>query len=146
MASNALSGKAAGKAMAGVGGNVASALTRWQWQYAKPGSYTTQLSPADEQSFQQWVAQNKVPWQDSPTADYDMRGYYKALVSGDPTARQSLNSNDGLMHFPDTWKTPYHSSFSNESMYATPDAPRWINDSQLADKNGRVLFDETAKK
>jgi hypothetical protein len=60
----------------------------------------------------------------------------------DPRARTAINPNDNLMHFPDTWKTPYHQSFSNESMYANQNAPQWINDSQLASPSGRLFYDE----
>lgn len=105
--------------------------------YAKPGPYTTALPAQQEAGFQSWVKQNKIPWQDSPTADYDMRGYYKAQQAGDPNAKQA-----GNMHFPDTYKTPYHATFSNESQYATPDAPRW-NGNRLIDKKGNVIADET---
>ena len=111
-------------------------------RYAKPGPYKTNLSPQEEQKFQQWVTANKVPWQDTPTADYDMRGYYKAMVSGDQNAKQSKNPNDNRMHFPDIWKTPYHKSFSNESRYALPTAPRWNDKDQLVDAQGKVVFDE----
>jgi len=111
----------------------------WQWQYAKPGPYATSLNPQDEQGFQQWVSQNKIPWQDSPSADYDMRGYYKAMKSGDPLAARAASNQ----HFPDKWKTPYHQSFSNESMYSQPGAPAW-KENQLIDPSGKVLFDENA--
>jgi hypothetical protein len=109
---------------------------------AQRSSYTTQLSPADETSFQKWTKDNQVPWQDEPRADYDMRGFYKGLVSGDPRAKQDLSQFDGKMHFPDTWKTPYHKTFSNESIYAPPDAPHWVGD-RLIDKTGKVIADET---
>ena len=113
--------------------------------WAQPGEYTTKLSPDDESKFQSWVKQNKVPWQDSPTADYDMRGYWQALQKGDPNAAQSQNANDGKMHFPDTYKTPYHKSFSNESKYADPSkAPRWNDKDQLVTPDGKVVFDERA--
>jgi|SRR5580765_1132900 len=114
------------------------------FQYTTPGaSETTQLNPQEEQAFQTWVTQNKVPWQDSPTADYDMRGFYKALQSGDPEAKQSLSGYDGTMHFPDTYKTKYHPTFSDESKYATrPNAPHWAND-RLIDERGNILADET---
>lgn len=102
-------------------------------------SYTTYLTPAEEAQFQSWVKANRIPWQDTPNADYDMRGFWKAQQSGDPNAQRAAN-----LHFPDTWKTPYHHLFSNESMYATPDAPRWI-DNRLIDKSGRVIADETPK-
>ena len=100
-------------------------------------SYVTKLSPLEETTFQTWVTANKIPFDPSPHADYDMRGYWKANQG-------KLNGTqmkaDGL-HFPDTWKTPYHKTFSNESIYATPDAPHWVND-VLYDKTGKVIADE----
>jgi hypothetical protein len=90
------------------------------------------------------VKAKKVPWQDTPTADYDMRGYWKSLVAGDPNAKQKKSDFDGKMHFPDTYKTPYHKTFSNESKYATSDAPHWEED-RLIDKDGGVVADETPK-
>src|ERR1700678_904319 len=92
-----------------------------QWQsVAKPGPYTTTLSPLEEQQFKVWVAQNKIPWQDSPTSDYDMRGYWKAQQAGDKDARTEINPVDKKPHYPDTYKTPYHKTFSRESKYALP--------------------------
>lgn len=111
--------------------------------YAKPGPYKTQLTVPQEDQFQSWVKQNKVPWEDSPTADYDMRGYWKAKQSGNPLAMQQKSQFDGTMHFPDTYKTPFHKTFSNESMYAKPDAPHWDED-KLVDSKGNVVADETA--
>ncbi len=105
-------------------------------KYAKPGPYVTKLDPALEQQFQAWVQQNKIPWQESPTADYDMRGYYKAMQAGDQNARQAANR-----HFPDTYKTPYHKSFSRESQYALPNAPQWKGNT-LVDESGKVIFQE----
>lgn len=102
--------------------------------------YTTQLTPDEEQNFQNWVKTNNIPWQDVPKADYDMRGYWKAQQSGDPNAKRSTENQ----HFPDTWKTPYHKTFSNESMYAPPDAPHWEGD-RLIDKDGKVVADESKK-
>jgi hypothetical protein len=110
--------------------------------WAQSGTYKTALEPAEEQRFQAWVKQNNVPWQDTPDADYDMRGYWKAQQSGDKNAKQSKNANDGKMHFPDTYKTPYHKSFSNESQYALPNAPKWNDQDQLVDSTGKVVFDE----
>lgn len=105
-------------------------------------SYQTSLLPADEMRFQQWALQNRVPVDSSPTSDYDMRGFWRGLVSGDPRARQGVNANDGLMHFSDTWKTPYHQSFSRESQWATPAAPTWNEQDQLVDMQGRIRYDE----
>ncbi len=102
------------------------AIVRRKWSaYAKPGSYTTKLAPDEESKFQSWVKTNKVPWQDTPTADYDMRGYWKAQVGGDKNARTAINPVDHRLHYPDTWKTPYHQTFSRESQYALPTAGHW---------------------
>jgi hypothetical protein len=67
-------------------------------------------------------------------SDYDMRGYWQAMEAGDPYAKRAANR-----HFPDTWKTPYDRTFSRESKYAKPDAPRWVGD-KLVDKNGKVIW------
>ena len=108
--------------------------------WAKPGPYITKLSPDDERQFQQWVIDNKIPFDPSDEADYDMRGYWQEQQgTGD---QRQVNPNDGQPHFPDTYKTPYHESFSNESRYATPSAPRWNNLDQLVLPNGTVVFDE----
>lgn len=79
------------------------------------------------------MKENKIPWRDEPNADYDMRGFWKA------GGKRAANG-----HFPDTYKTPYHKSFSNESRYATKDAPHWEGD-RLVDKNGRVIVDESKR-
>ncbi len=109
---------------------------------AKRGTYSTRLAPRDELNFQAWIWKNKIPFDlhwppDQSMQDYDMRGYWKALQSGDPIAVQSTENQ----HFPDKWKTPYHKTFSNQSMYASPDAPRW-DGTRLLDKNGNVIFVE----
>jgi hypothetical protein len=112
----------------------------WQSQYAKPDwqNNLTKLSPAEEKRFQAWAKQNRAP----VTDDYDMRGFWKALEAKDPRAVTAINQTDGKLHFPDTWKTPLHKSFSGESIYANEDAPRWNDKDQLVDKNGSVVFDE----
>lgn len=104
---------------------------------ALPGPYVTQLSPEAEGKFQDWVQANRIPWRDSPTADYDMRGFWQAQQRGDPLAKRSAEN----LHFPDTYKTPYHRSFSNESRYALPIAPHWEGDN-LVDRHGTVVFRE----
>ncbi len=111
---------------------------------ATAGPYQTTLLPHEEAKFQQWVTQNKVPFDPSPTADYDMRGYWRALQAKDPRTQTAVNAFDNQLHFPDVWKTPYHASFSNESIYARKDAPKWVGD-KLTDNKGRVLVDETPK-
>jgi hypothetical protein len=106
-----------------------------------PQNYSTPLSATEEPAFQNWLKTNQVPYKDEPRADYDMRGFYKAAQFGDPRASQSLNAGDQQMHFPDTWKTPYHTGFSNESMYAPQSAPRWEED-VLKSAGGKVVSDE----
>jgi hypothetical protein len=117
--------------------------------YAKPGSYVTKLPPDQETEFRKWVSDNKIPNETaSGKADptftagdqtYDMRGYWLAMKNGDSRAKRDGNT----YHFPDIWKTPYHQSFSNESQYATTDAPRW-DGNRLVDKSGKVVFEEGA--
>ena len=103
--------------------------------------YRTSLTPQEEYQFVQWVKANKIPFDPlgrdaSPLSDYDMRGFWKAMMSGDPNAKRAEN-----LHFPDTYKTPFHRSFSNESIYAGKDSPRWEGN-RLVDKFGKVVFDE----
>jgi hypothetical protein len=106
--------------------------------------YDTKLTASEEAAFRRWVAQNDVPFDvNARETDYDMRGFWKAAQQGDERASTAVNANDGQIHFPDYWKTPLHRTFSNESKWATPDAPHWEGD-RLIDKNGRVVFDETA--
>lgn len=108
-------------------------------------SYHTPLSPENEQKFLRWVKDTGVPFDNSGESDYDMRGFWRALQQGDPDAQTAVSAFDGKLHFPDTYKTPYHRTFSNESIYASPDAPHWEGD-KLIDKNGKVIADETPKK
>jgi hypothetical protein len=115
-------------------------------EWAKRGSYQTRLSPAEEKEFHGWLYKNAVPFDphwppDQSMQDYDMRGFYKAMKKGDPLAKQ----DPGSLHFPDKWKTPYHETFSNQSMYATPDAPQWKGGA-LVDKQGNVIWSPDAQR
>lgn len=107
----------------------------------KNGSYQTSLPDMQELAFKQWVQQNNVPFDPSAKADYDMRGFYQALMNNDPKAATAINQYDHRMHFPDYWKTPQHESFSAESQWAAPNAPRWNPNDQLATADGRMVFD-----
>lgn len=121
---------------AGLTPEEAAALARNQ-RFARPGPYQTTLPPEQEAAFRAWVQAHRVPFDpDNATSDYDMRGYWL-----NQTGTQ-VNPNDGQPHYPDTFKTPYHQSFSNESRYALPGAPHWANDHQLVDKQGNVVYDE----
>lgn len=75
-----------------------------------------------------------------------MRGFYSALSNGDERASPAVDPNDGRMHYPDYWKTPYHETFSNESQWANPDtAPKWNDKDQLITTDGNVLYDDRAE-
>ena len=105
-------------------------------------TYQTRLSSREDMLFRQWLEQNQVPFNpNDPISDYDMRGYWRDIASAGDN-QTAVNENDGRLHFPDTYKTPYHHSFSSESIYAQPNAPSWINDHQLVDENGDVVWDE----
>lgn len=107
------------------------------------GSTNSGLDLLTEAMFRNWVADNRVPFRpDAPASDYDMRGFYQALQQGNPMARSAVNPNDNRMHYPDYWKNPSHETFSDQSQFAGPGAPSWINDSQLAAPSGRILYDE----
>ncbi len=115
--------------------------------YAQQGSYSTSLNPPSEQMFRKWIAQNKVPFNpEAKLSDYDMRGFWLALQAKDPRAMTAVNPYDKQIHYPDYWKTPYHSTFSNESQWATKDAPRWNDKDQLVDASGKVIFDSRKAK
>lgn len=108
-------------------------------QFALPGPYQTQLSPEQEGSFRAWVTQYGVPFDPAaPVSDYDMRGYW--LESGGAP----FQGGD----FPDTYKTPYDTTFSSESKYATPDNPfHWQGDNQLIDRrDGSLIFSRSANR
>jgi hypothetical protein len=108
-----------------------------------PTNFNTQLQPLDEMAFRQWVQQNNVPFNpNNAMQDYDMRGFYQGLQQQSPRAQSAVNQNDGQMHYPDYWKTPYHQTFSGESQWAGPMAPRWNPQDQLVAPSGRILFDE----
>lgn len=109
------------------------------------GGYLTKLSPADEQKFQTWARDNKAPVDSSPTTDYDMRGFWQGLQTGDPHAKTAVNPNDHQLHFSDYWKTPYHKSFSADSQWATDGAPKWNDKDQLVSPGGQIVFDERAQ-
>jgi hypothetical protein len=113
--------------------------------YVKPGGgdYNTQLQPLNEMAFRQWIQQNRVPFNpDAQQSDYDMRGFYQGLQQQNPRATSAVNPNDGRMHYPDRWKTPLHETFSADSQWAGPVAPRWNEQDQLIAPSGRIIFDE----
>ncbi len=116
--------------------------------FAKPGPYQTKLSPQDEAAFRHWVVTRGVPTDpNAATSDYDMRGFWKAnpLASILPTpltnpALASAAWKPG-QHFPDTFKTPYDTSFSGESRYAKAGTPFvWQGNNLVDTRTGQVIF------
>jgi hypothetical protein len=131
----------------------------YRWPGANP--YTTPLSPIDEAKFRFWVEKQRAlanngdkgvasvvaKWQDVPDSDYDMRGFWQDLAS--QGAATSESKWDGA-HLTDTYKTPYHRSFSRYSQYSPSDGPDWHGSDAagwyLIDQHGRVVFSEPPKK
>jgi hypothetical protein len=107
--------------------------------FAKPGPYQTALTTAEEGAFRQWVAKNRVPFDpNAKIVDYDMRGYWRS--SG---GKLPAHGERGMPYaWPDTFKTPYDTTFSKESKYATADCPFvWQEDDNLVDqRNGQLIF------
>ncbi len=113
-----------------------------QPDYPGDNPYRTYLTETDENTFKAWVSDERIPYDPSSSADYDMRGYYKDVVLKGKDKR-TRNENDGQLHFPDTYKTPYHETFSNESKYADKEkAPFWVGDRFLVSPDGKVRFDD----
>lgn len=133
-------------ALSQISGQPLPVVQAYRWPGANP--YQTPLNPGEEQQFQQWVQANKIPFDPSPKSDYDMRGFWKDIVTRGGMSGTQMKS-DGL-HYPDTYKTPYHRSASAESIYMPSDAPKWAGSDnsgwKLIDKTGRVVYDESSVK
>jgi len=114
------------------------------WAKPSPGGYLTQLTPEQNAAFLQWVKENNVNY--DPTQkiqDYDMPGFYLALMQGNKIAKSGINPYDKQIHYPDYWKTPYDKTFSNQSQWALPTAPKWSRQGRylLDSTSGKILFD-----
>lgn len=122
-----------------------SAYFDFNKQYAHSGPYETELSANEEKQYKKWLGEVSKQYgrkiQEDPS--YDMRGLFKYHV-------QTGNWNpDASGHFPDTFKTPYHPTFSRESMYAKPDAPFWRGDTLIDPTTGNPtpgFLDEVLRK
>jgi hypothetical protein len=80
----------------------------------------TKLDAGDEKSFRQWADKFTGGNTDNELKDYDLRGAWLKIKSGEikPDAR---------MHLTDEFKKPSHITFSDESKYVTPgmDPGKW---------------------
>jgi len=116
--------------------------------YAKPDwqKQLTQLPAEKEKAFMDWVKANKVPFNPADKfPDYDMRGYYMSTITNPKAAKAGINPVDKELHYPDTYKTPYHESFSAESQWAAPGAPTW-KENKLVTPSGEVVFEDKPRK
>ena len=80
-------------------------------------NYNTQLSPENEQRFQNWLSVITTRAKRNVGADlqdYDLRGYW--LNGG-------YNDTSGQGHMTDQYKKPNHPTFSKESMYSGTMSP-----------------------
>ena len=119
--------------------NLAYAQPDWQKQLTK-------LPSAQEKAFLDWVKDNKVPFNSADKyPDYDMRGYYLSTLTDPKAAKAGINAATQSLHYPDTYKTPYHESFSAESKWAKPGAPNW-KDNKLVTPSGEVVFEDKPEK
>jgi hypothetical protein len=117
-----------------------------QWAQPDWQSKMTQLPPEQEQQFLAWVQQNKVPFNPADKfPDYDMRGFWLDQQKGNAQAQATVNPVDQRLHYPDTFKTPYHESFSAESQWALPNAPKWEGET-LKSPEGKVIFETKPEK
>lgn len=115
--------------------NMAYANPDWQKQM-------TQLTPQQQVAFQKWVQANKVPYNPNDKyPDYDMKGYWLSLQNNPQAQQAGINPATQSLHYPDTFKTPYHESFSSESKWAAPGAPSWQDD-KLVTPSGQVIFED----
>lgn len=99
----------------------------WPWQ-------SSMRSQKQEREFEAWVQKKNVPFDlDAKHVDYDMRGYWLK------TRGKGWGGNG--QHFPDTFKTPFDTTFSHESKYATKDAPfYWVGNRLVDLRHGQVVF------
>lgn len=75
----------------------------------------------DSRSFNDWANKASVykgiKIKDDPT--YDYKGWYNE----DPNRAYALLNDDPSAHFDDKWKTPYHPTFSDQSVYSNTKHP-----------------------
>ena len=108
--------------------------------FATAGPYQTELTPSDEKKFRKWVSDNKVEFDPTAsTVDYDMRGFWKTQNSGGE--KSAVNPTDSRIHYPDTFKTPYDTTFSGESKYAKPGTPFvWQGNTLIDSRTGKTVY------
>ena len=97
-----------------------------------PLAHNPNMAGSDKE-FQKWYSKNtlegqsKIPYSD--TLSYDYYSFFKDKRVG--------NIED---HFPDTYKRPNHPTFSNESIYSTPEKPGGSWKGETYSKKGKFLY------
>jgi hypothetical protein len=105
--------------------------------------WSTSLTTSEEEEFLHWGRDidgkgHGFDWfgfdPERTQNDYDMRGFWLGTGGGGP-------AENG--HFPDTWKTPYDTTFSGESKYALPGCPfKWVGEILVNIRSGQIIFAE----
>ena len=75
----------------------------------------------DKRSFSDWV--NKASEYKGIKIKYDPTYDYKGWYNEDPNRAYALLNDDSNAHFDDKWKTPYHPTFSDQSVYSNAKHP-----------------------
>jgi hypothetical protein len=93
-------------------------------------SNNTPLNPTEMNAYHKWARSiGRDPAKEEK--DYDLRGYWKDIVVGNPDLPDRLKEtvgkwqneyrrHPGAGHFPDLYKKPTHPTFSDESIYHGP--------------------------
>ena len=97
------------------------------WEQKRDARVGTDLSPQEEGDYQRWArSAHKSPKDEE--RDYDLKGYWKDVVHGNPDLpeylkdsvqyyRDKLRTEGPKAHLPDMYKKPNHPTFSDKSLY-----------------------------
>lgn len=113
-------------------------------KWAVQGPYQTALGAQKEQRFQDWAKRFEGQQGIKVNKEYDYRGWW---LNSSPQERHEAIAKGG--HFTDKWKTPYDTSFSNQSIYSKPGNPLvWrVNKNGVGilinKNNGRLILRES---
>lgn len=80
-------------------------------EHSHSSNETTKLTPMEEVLFKAWTKANGIEDADAPDSFYDYRGFYKGTNG-------QIHGAANKDHFPDTYKTHGHPTFSQESKYS----------------------------
>lgn len=107
-----------------------TAGNRWtHYAFKEDLPYNTELTPEEDTAYRQWAKSiGKNPALEEK--DYDLRGYWKDVVHGNPRLPEKMqqqvqairaeNAAGGTTHFTDRYKKPSHPTFSDQSIYHGP--------------------------